>query len=42
MPLTKTGKQIEKKFEREYGKSRGKSIFYAWEHKHPWVLKRKR
>jgi hypothetical protein len=33
MPLTKIGKQILKKFEKEYGKKKGENIFYAWENR---------
>lgn len=40
MPLTKKGKEIEKAFEKEYGKKKGKNIFYAWEHKHKGVIKK--
>jgi len=39
MPLTKTGHKILRHFQREYGR-RGKAVFYAWEHKHPWVVKK--
>ncbi len=41
MPLTKTGKKIEKEFEKGYGKKLGENIFYAWEHKHPFVKRKK-
>jgi len=34
MPLTHEGKEVEKHFEKEYGK-RGKSVFYAYMKKHP-------
>ena len=34
MPLTKKGKKIMTAFLEEYGKKRGKSIFYAWENKY--------
>lgn len=34
MPLTKTGKEILKNFEEEYGKLKGDNYFYAWENKH--------
>lgn len=34
MPLTKKGEELLHKFEEEYGKKKGESIFYAWEHKH--------
>lgn len=30
MPLTKTGKETLKNFEDEYGKKKGKEVFYAW------------
>lgn len=33
MPLTKKGKKIKKAFEKEYGKKRGDSIFYASQNK---------
>ena len=33
MPLTKTGKKVEEKFEREYGGKKGEAIFYAKENK---------
>lgn len=33
MPLNKTGKDIKKNFEKEYGKKKGDNIFYAWENK---------
>jgi len=29
MPLTKKGREILKKFQEQYGKERGKEIFYA-------------
>lgn len=29
MPLTKSGKKIIKKMEKEYGKKKGKEVFYA-------------
>lgn len=29
MPLTKKGKKIEKAMEKEYGKKKGESVFYA-------------
>lgn len=29
MPLNKKGKKIKKNFEKEYGKQKGDSIFYA-------------
>jgi len=29
MPLTKSGKSIEKSFEKQYGKKKGKGYFYA-------------
>lgn len=34
MPLTKKFREIKGNFIREYGKSRGNRIFYAWENKH--------
>ena len=40
MPLTTTGKKLEKKFEKEYGKEKGKRIFHSWEHSHPFVKKK--
>ncbi len=33
MPLTKTGKKVEDKFEKEYGEKKGEAIFYAKENK---------
>lgn len=33
MPLTKTGKKVEEKFEKEYGEKKGKQVFYAKENK---------
>jgi len=33
MPLTKTGKKVEEKFEKEYGEKKGKEYFYAKENK---------
>lgn len=33
MTLTKIGKKILKEFESEYGKKKGKEIFYGWENK---------
>lgn len=44
MPLTKKGKSSLKAFEKEYGITRGKGIFYAYIKKHPkktnkWHLK---
>lgn len=38
--LTKTGRKIKGNFVKEYGKKRGTSIFYKWEHSHPFVKKR--
>ncbi len=35
MPLSKVGKKIRKNMEEEYGKKKGKSVFYAMEHTHP-------
>lgn len=32
-PLTKKGKKIKKAMEKEYGKERGKKVFYASENK---------
>jgi len=29
MPLTKTGNEVLRNMEKEYGKKRGKSVFYA-------------
>jgi len=34
MPLTKKGRKLLKIFEKEYGKKRGRNIFYAYENKH--------
>ena len=33
MPLTKKGKKIKKAMEKEYGKEKGKKVFYATENK---------
>ena len=33
MPLSKKGKSLLNKFMKEYGKKKGKNIFYAWERK---------
>lgn len=33
MPLSKKGKKIKGNFEKEYGKKKGTSFFYAWENK---------
>ena len=33
MPLGENGKKILRRFERRYGKKKGKDIFYAWENK---------
>jgi hypothetical protein len=35
MPLTIKGKKMLKAFEKEYGKRRGKQVFYAYSNKHP-------
>ena len=35
MPLTKSGKTILTKMESEYGKEKGKSVFYAMMNKKP-------
>lgn len=35
MPLTKKGTRILKTFRKEYGKDKGKRIFYAFANKHP-------
>lgn len=40
MPLTKKGTKIKGMFLKEYGKKRGTKIFYAWEHRHPFVMKK--
>jgi hypothetical protein len=32
MPLTKTGKKIEKNMKKEYGEKKGESVFYATMH----------
>src|SRR5210317_275097 len=31
MPLTAKGKKLKKKFEKQYGKKKGQSVFYAME-----------
>lgn len=46
-PLTKRGVKVLRRFKKEYGRYKGKSIFYAIMRKHPiktrtWHLKRKR
>jgi len=33
MPLTKKGKKIKKAMEEQYGKEKGKKVFYATENK---------
>lgn len=33
MPLTKIGRKVEDKFEKEYGEKKGKSVFFAKENK---------
>lgn len=33
MPLTKKGKKIKKAMEKQYGKKKGKQVFYASENK---------
>jgi len=33
MPLTKKGRKIKKAMEKEYGKKKGESVFYASERK---------
>lgn len=33
MPLTKKGKKIKAAMEKEYGKDKGKAVFYATENK---------
>jgi len=38
MVLTKKGKKIKKNFQKEYGRKKGTSIFYAYERKHPDLL----
>lgn len=35
MPLTKSGKRIIRTFEREYGKVKGKRVFYEFMRSHP-------
>ena len=35
MPLTKEGKKVERTFEKEYGKEKGKSVFFGYIKKHP-------
>ena len=39
MPLTKKGEEVKSAFINEYGKKKGTSIFYAYEHKHPEFVK---
>lgn len=34
-PLTKSGRKIERSMEREYGKKKGRSVFYATMKKKP-------
>jgi len=41
MPLTKVGKEILRNMQKEYGLAKGKAIFYAWEHRHKWVKKKR-
>jgi len=33
MPLTKKGEKIKKEMEKEYGKKKGKKVFYASQNK---------
>jgi len=40
MPLTERGKKMLRILLREYGKKKGRSIFYAMEHKRPEWTKR--
>jgi len=40
MPLTKLGKKVLRRFEREYGKKKGNSYFYAYMKKHPIKTKK--
>ena len=35
MPLTKTGKRVLTRFKKEYGKKKGKEVFYAYMKLHP-------
>lgn len=35
MPLTKKGKKVLRRFKSEYGKIRGKKVFYAYMNLHP-------
>jgi hypothetical protein len=38
MPLSGIGKKVLRSMEKEYGKKKGKSVFYAMEHTNPkWV-----
>lgn len=41
MPLTKKGKKLKGIFIKEYGKKKGTSIFYAWEHKQKGGIRKK-
>jgi hypothetical protein len=34
MPLSKVGRKVLGNMEREYGKEKGKRVFYAMEHTH--------
>lgn len=34
MPLSKAGKKVLRQFEKEYGKEKGKRVFYAYEKTH--------
>jgi hypothetical protein len=38
MPLSDIGKKVLRSMEKEYGEKKGKSVFYAMEHKHKnWI-----
>lgn len=37
MPLTLKGKKLIKEFEKEYGKKKGDTVFYAYSNKHPKI-----
>ena len=39
MPLSKTGKKVERKMEHEYGLEKGKRIFFAAARKHQKWMK---
>lgn len=41
MPLTKKGKKVYKAMVKEYGREKGRRVFYAYERKHKGLKKGK-